>query len=134
MELFTIRELKNLPKYDLCKFLRKVDNKFFDIADSQFMNLVNNLEMKTYRVIREHQRPDLLSEHIYGTGNTSLWWLLLFINGLSSPQELVSGMLIKFPTLNQLEDVYLQLSSTKVSIKNSVDSTINKAIISKELL
>lgn len=134
MQLFTLRELKNLPKYDLCKFINKVDNNFFDITDSQFMNLVNSLEMKTYRVIREHQRPDLLSENIYGTGNTSLWWLLLFINGLSSPQELKSGMLIKFPTLNQLEDIYLKLSSTLVSIDNSTKSTINKAIISKELL
>lgn len=121
-------------RYSLTNFIAPVDNKsgaYFDITDSLFLRrLKGKLVYSKYYVRDEHHRPDLLSERIYGTGNTQYWWILMYLNNLRSFTDLKSGIIIHAPTLSSLEDILfsLQQSSVIEKLKSKNTGEISNSI------
>lgn len=115
MATFTLNTTERfIDRYDITKFSNPVDQKFayFDIIDSDFLFKLRNLKkFETYTITIEEGRPELVSERIYGLGETQFWWIIMLLNELRLPQDLKRGMVIRYPTRNDLEDIYLGLGN-----------------------
>ena len=104
-------------RYDVSNFIRRTEknDNYFDIVDSEFLFRIKKLKnLRVFVVTIEANRPDLLSEAIYGEGNHQLWWILMFINNLRLPTDIKTGMVIQYPTLDQLENIYFSLTASSV--------------------
>lgn len=127
-------------KYDIDRFMNPVDNKkaiYFDIVDSEFLLQLKQLStFGTYRVLDEEGRPDLLTERIYGAGNIQYWWILMLLNELRLPKDLKRGMIIKFPTVLDLEEIYVNLLPhiDKATVSRSSIFVKGKPLVRKESL
>lgn len=101
-------------RYDMAKFMNfDVDN--YEMLTSYFLTELMKLESSGNRVIvNEVQRPDLLSYNIYGS--TQYWWILMEYNKLTDPSDLVAGLTINYPTLSQLEELYLILNTQSIGV------------------
>lgn len=105
-------------KFDIMKFNAPVDSKYsyFDIIDSEFLTKLKNLKKyKTYTITVEEGRPDLISEKIYGLGQTQFWWILMVLNELRLPKDLKRGLIIRYPTREDLDGLYLSLGNNNVN-------------------
>lgn len=124
-------------KYDLDRFINPVDNSkttYFDIVDSEFLFKLKSLDrFGTYNVIFEEGRPDLLSERIYGVGNTQYWWLLMYFNNIRLPRELKRGTTIRYPLIVDLENIYVNLlphiGSSRASITVKQQPLVRREIL-----
>lgn len=127
-------------KYDIDRFMNPIENKktiYFDIVDSEFLLQLKQLStFGTYRVLDEEGRPDLLTERIYGVGNIQYWWILMLLNELRLPKDLKRGMIIKFPTVLDLEDIYVNLLPhiDKSTVSRSSIFVKDKPLVRKESL
>ena len=127
-------------KYDIDRFMNPIENKksiYFDIVDSEFLLQLKQLAtFGTYRVLDEEGRPDLLTERIYGTGNIQYWWILMLLNELRLPKDLKRGMIIKFPTILDLEEIYVNLLPhiDKATVSRSSIFVKGKPLVRKESL
>lgn len=93
-------------KYDLCKFMDFSDEGVFDCFNSYMLHELLNLPVLGYYVVRaEEKRPDLLSYNIYG--GTQYWWILMVYNTLLSPNQLVPGLRIAYPSMDDIEQLYV---------------------------
>ena len=96
-------------KYDLAKFMDFEENGVFDSLNSYLLYQIPSLPVAGYYTLRKEQnRPDILSYNIYG--DTQYWWILLWYNHFLKPQDLKSGIKIKFPSLSAIEQLYLNAS------------------------
>lgn len=103
-------------RYDMSRFMEFSDN--FDPLTAGFFNNIKALPLSGYFVIQgEEHRPDAIAFKIYG--QTQYWWTLMIYNDLSSIDQLVSGISIKYPSLQDLEDAYFQLKS-KQSVQDNI--------------
>ena len=109
-------EKETEKRYDMSRFLEFSDN--FDPLTSSFYADIKALPLSGFFVIQgEEFRPDAIAHKIYG--NTQYWWALLIYNGLSDINELVAGLSIRYPSLEDLEDAYFKLKS-KQSVQDSL--------------
>lgn len=114
---------KYQERYDLAKFISPVKRRFayFDIVDSEFLSSIRKLKkFNTYTITSEEGRPDLLSERIYGLGEIQFWWILMILNELRLPKDLKRGMIIKYPSRDDLEGIYLSLGNKPESPLNTL--------------
>jgi len=96
-------------RYDMAKFMGFTMD-FFDVINSYFIAQVKQLNVGGKRLVQgEDGRPDLLSYRIYG--KTQYWWILMFYNDYLTPEDIVTGNLVKYPSLNDLEDLYFTLNA-----------------------
>ena len=103
-----------IDKFDIMKFSAPVNSKYayFDIIDSEFLRKLKNLKKyKTYTVTVEEGRPELISERIYGLGQTQFWWILMVLNELRLPKDLKRGLVLRYPTREDLDGLYLGLNN-----------------------
>ena len=85
---------------------------YFDIIDSEFLRKLKSLKKyKTYKVTIEEGRPELVSERIYGLGQTQFWWILMILNELRLPKDLKRGTILRYPTREDLDGLYLGLNN-----------------------
>ena len=105
---FTNLDYDSEDRYDFAKFMRFTDN--FDPITSTMINEVQSLEQEGSLLVRgEESRPDLISYEVYGT--TQYWWLLLLYNQISYTENFKSGDVIKYPSLDSIEELYFSLKS-----------------------
>jgi hypothetical protein len=98
-------------RYALSKFLEFSDN--FDPITSEFMNKLVSLKSSgSYQIAGEDARPELISNEIYG--NTQYWWAIMFYNGITKVDDLVNGMVLKYPSSDDIEDLYFILKSKEL--------------------
>lgn len=96
-------------RFDLAKFMEFGDDGVFDPLNSYMLYQIPRLTtIGTYVIRKEAERPDLLSYVIYG--DTQYWWVLMWYNAITKPQDLVTGLTIKYPSLGQLEQLYTNAS------------------------
>jgi hypothetical protein len=108
--MFKIDPKNTAERFDLSKFMDSIDGSFFDSVNSDFLLKVTKVKnFGTYRVVSEAGRPDLLSERIYGTGLTQYWWILMYYNNLRNPSDIKTGMIIRYVSISDLEDIYFTL-------------------------
>lgn len=99
-------------KYDMRRFMRyDTDAEMYDILDSEFINELKSLPLYGTKLITvEEGSPSLLCETIYGYFNYSTWWILMEVNGLTSPDDLVTGLTIRYPYLANLDTLLAALN------------------------
>lgn len=109
-------DLHSITRYDMSKFM-EFDQDDFCILDSYFCTQLSRLQyVGTIAVTTQENRPDLLSYDIYG--DTMYWWILMLYNNLTSPNELKAGLIVAYPSLNSIENLYFTLS-TKQKTKDT---------------
>lgn len=126
-EKFKLNSDTSLNRYDIAKFIKKIQPGFWDIVDSEFitnLNLIKKFEY--YTVTTEYGRPDLISEKIYGLGYSQYWWIIMIINGYLLPNDIKTGDVIKYPSLSTLETIYFSLLNNSLG---SNSSTTEKKLI-----
>lgn len=99
-------------RMDFGKFMN-FDNNCFDILTSFFPYKLSNLKVQgEYLVQSDEKKPDLISHRIYG--DTQYWWILMLYNSVFDPQDVVTGLVLKYPSINDIEKLYLSLKSEEV--------------------
>jgi len=113
MSMFFINlEVDSSERYDLAKFLEYSDN--FDPLTSSFLKSLKDLKyVGTYVVQGEELRPELLSYRIFG--NVQYWWILMAYNAINSHEDVVTGLVLKYPSLEDIENLYFSLKAQEVS-------------------
>lgn len=97
-------------RYDLSKFFDYSSGDNHDILTSFFLLELKKLsESGNYFVQSEEGRPDLVSFRIYGS--VQYWWIILEYNELLSYQDIKNGTTIKYPSVQDIEDLYFRLKS-----------------------
>ncbi len=96
-------------RFDLQKFVQMSEN-VYDILDSYFALKVRSLpQYGVTRIQGEEKRPDLLSYRLYKTVN--LWYILMLYNGYISHMDMKEGDEIKYPKLDDVEELYFTLNA-----------------------
>lgn len=114
---FYINLEKETSRYSMSKFLEVVDEGEI-ILNSYIFDKIRALpQFGLYRVEGKDLSPDMVSFEIYGIYD--LWWLILEYNGLTSFDEVVHSMELKYPAIQSIEDLYFTLSSLQ-NIANKV--------------
>lgn len=77
------------------------------ISDASISRKIRSLKLTNTFVISQYyeHRPDLISYAVYSSYDYD--WLILFVNGLTS-EDLVAGLTIKYPNINQLTNFLLK--------------------------
>lgn len=120
-----------IDRFDIMKFNAPVDSKlsYFDIIDSEFLRKLKSLKKyKTYKVTVEEGRPELVSERIYGLGQTQFWWILMILNEIRLPKDLKRGLILRYPTREELENIYLSLNNDTNSNNKPRLNDISKVV------
>jgi len=103
----------NITRYDMARFMDFGAN-CHDVITSYIINKIKSLQVFGYTTVQgEEENPALLSYKIYR--NTQFWWLLLIYNDLSDLDELTSGMTIKYPSIDSIENLYFNLKAQERS-------------------
>lgn len=108
--MFFINTTKLFAKrFDMSKFMEYTDNAH-DILNSYVVSQIKKLsEQGKYTITVEERRLDLVSFNIYG--DTQYWWILMLYNSIFDTSDVVSGIIIKYPSLRDLEDLFFSLKS-----------------------
>lgn len=105
--------------YDASKFI-EFTNDGFDILSSYFVNKIKDLEVGGFYITSgDVNRLDLVSYKLYK--DTQYWWILLIFNDLIDPfNDVKDGMLLRYPKLSALEELYISLKSFDASDKRRI--------------
>lgn len=107
--MFYLNEEKKKARYDMSRFMEHVDEaETFDIMGSFFIKEVLKLPVfGEYLVTKEEHRPDLISHEVYGS--TQYWWVILLYNRIWFFQEIILGMSLAYPSLQNIENLFFRL-------------------------
>ncbi len=109
------RDTKN--RYDFSRFLGYVEGGF-DIFTSYFLEKLLDLEEAgTFTITEEEARPDLISYKIYGY--VQLQFILMIYNNIIDRNDVIIGNTLKFPNLNDVEQIYFSLASKQYALDNN---------------
>lgn len=109
-------DIKTQDRYDMCKFMEMTDDGVFDSLNSYVLYQIPLLqEQGIYVVRKEAERPDLLSYLFYK--DTQYWWVIMHYNGLLSPKDIKTGVKIRYPSLSDIEQVYMNATIYEKTIK-----------------
>ncbi len=96
-------------RYDMSKLIQWNEG-CYDILDSYFWDMLKTVELSGRYVIQgEEHRPDLLAYNVYG--DVQYWWILMLFNNLSCNEQLKTGMVIEYPSLQEVEKLYSRLAT-----------------------
>lgn len=96
-------------RLDLGKLI-ELNNNFYDILTSNYVKHLHSLPIAgTYQVITEMFRPDLISYKIYKDVQYKL--LLMEYNSIIKITEIVPGLVLKYPSLQDLQSLVFQLNT-----------------------
>lgn len=102
-------------KFDMSRFMQYTTQ-----YDPFWSYLINNIKKipytGQYRIDQEEGRAELLSYNLYQT--TKLWWFLLLYNDKICPFDLKRGEYIYYPTLNAIDNFYMDLRSLQSTNNN----------------
>ena len=77
--------------------------KEFDLGSIDLRKLARE-RVYNWTIVKPHEqcRPDLISYRIYG--NQDLWWILMWINGISDPwHDLMPDTALKYPSMDKIK-------------------------------
>ncbi|QIG71451.1 baseplate wedge subunit protein [Rhizobium phage RHph_TM39] len=98
-----------INRYDQAKFMPYSED-MYDILDSTFMDKLRTIgKYGVFTVTSEDGRPDLIAEKIYGLGYSQYWWILMLYNDIVDPEDIVTGTVIRYPSVSTLENIYFSL-------------------------
>jgi hypothetical protein len=107
LELLNTKDFKE--RFDLQKFVGLTED-VYDYLDSYFIDKVAKLPVYGTTFVQiEEARPDLVSYRLYKT--TQFWYILMLYNGMVSPFDLVEGQELKYPRIEDIEELYFSLNA-----------------------
>lgn len=102
-------ETRLKDRFDLAKFMDFTDEGIFDPLNSYMLYQIPLLDnIGEYTIRKEEGRPDNLSYVIYG--DTQYWWVLMWYNSIYKPEDLKTGLKIKYPSVSAIEQLYMNAS------------------------
>ena len=111
-EFFINLDFDSAERYDFAKFMEYTDN--YDPLTSSFLRQLPTLpENGFYSIQSEENRPDLVSFRIYGS--VQYWWIILAYNAFTSHENIVNGLTIRYPGLEDIENLYFTLKAQQSS-------------------
>jgi len=95
-------------RYDQAQF-SNYDTDVYDHLDSYFEYKLSSLPISGEFTVSaaEDNRPDLVSYKIYN--DVALWWIIMAVNGLINPSEVVAGKKLSYPSLTDIELLLFKL-------------------------
>lgn len=103
-----------LNKLTPSKFIDYTDNGFI-ILNSYFFNELIKLKPEGYYTIWAHPyRPDNISADIYN-GDKSYAYILMYYNNKTHLNQLKQNVVLKYPNLRDLENLYIQCNNLQNS-------------------
>lgn len=106
-------DYESSDRIDLGRYMQYVesgDEGVYDSTDSRILVKLPTLPVQgEYVVTSEEHRPDLISYKLYQQVN--YWWVILHYNGLRSPLDLVQGLKIKYPSIQSVEGLILNMKA-----------------------
>ena len=102
-------EFDTNTRFDTIKFVEFNKDNIDCVTSFMFSNISALPSIGTYTILYEENRPDLLSYNLYG--DTQYWWVLMWYNSLLSINDLVNGLVISYPSLSSLENLYTRAST-----------------------
>ncbi len=114
--LFTYNsDYESKERFDLAKFIEfSEEYQDFDVLNSAFLQEVLKVssigEIKTTN--KHKHQPDLLTYELFD--NELYWWLILYYNNIDSIDVLVSGMILKIPSFEEIEQIIFTLRQRKI--------------------
>lgn len=94
-------------RYRQSNFMQFIKGMYDSVDSAWYRELRQLSAVGTKTVIDQEGHPELLAFDIYGDVNA--WTLLMIYNDLISEDQIVVGTVIKYPSLNDVEDVYFRL-------------------------
>lgn len=114
--MFYLNERVNPPtKFDMMKFFDNSGDWYDPLTSAFVHNLVKLPHETEYTVTYEEKRPDLLSYRYYN--DTQYWWVLMWYNSILNVNDIVAGLIIRYPTKAVIEDLYVELSNLEKAMK-----------------
>ena len=115
-QFFINTEVNSSERVDITKFLEYGDGGIgFDPLTSAFLEDIKKLPIAgSIQVTNQENRPDLVSKKVY-SGNTQYWWILLFYNNRTLSDEFVSGDIVTFPAIEDVEDLIFTLRAKQTA-------------------
>lgn len=96
-------------RFDQGKFM-EFSNNAFDVLNSFFLLKLKSLPVfGEFLVQSEEKKPDLVSFKIYE--DTQYWWILLLYNDLFDSQDLVTGTVLQFPSVTDLDEFFFSIKT-----------------------
>ncbi len=104
-------DVESDERYDLRKFMEfdDIDLGFDILTPYFFYKLEKILPNGKYRVVNEQYNPSLVSYNIYGS--TDYWWIIMIYNNIFSFDDIILGLELQYPSIEDLEDLYFELKS-----------------------
>lgn len=94
-------------RYAIAKFMEYSDDNF-DVLTSNVLNTLKELKTSgEYTVQGWDKRPDMIAYEIYG--DVQYWWIITLYNSIQTIDDIKHGMVIKYPSIQDLEDMYFSL-------------------------
>jgi len=102
-------------RIDMAKFMEFLDqDSGFNPLTSSLFKDIKALPLKgKYAIQKEESRPELVSNKVYG--NTQYWWVIMIYNGLVNTDEVINGLVVKYPKLDSVEDLLFSLKASQVA-------------------
>lgn len=97
---------KLLPLLDLSQDTNnKLTKDWINCIDRKFLTYLRRLDKLKMKVVTyEGQLITTLSETYYGT--TSLWYVILYVNGFCHPQEIQRGINLFIPNKSDIDSLF----------------------------
>ena len=112
-QFFINLDIERDDRYDFAKFLDYQDQEL-DPLTSKFLSELRKLPVQNSMAVGAFEnRIDLIANRIYG--ETQLWWVLMEYNGLLDPEDIPANTMIAYPSLLNLELLYFNLNSDRIS-------------------
>jgi len=90
------------------------DIDIYDTLNSFMWNQLSKLPSRgSFTISSEVSRPDIIAYRIYGT--VALWWVVMLYNGLSKHEQLIQGMTLNYPSIQDIEALYLSLPAKQAA-------------------
>lgn len=99
-------------RFDMGRFFAYTDN--YDPLTSDFALTLSTLSVSgEYTVQGEEGRPDNLSYSIYN--DPQYWWILMLYNNLLTPNQVVTGLVVSYPSISDLETLLFSLKADETA-------------------
>ena len=116
-EFYFDSNIDTAVRFDVSKFVPWSEIGGMDYLRGWLINQLGYLPpMGDYKITAEEGRIDMLSQKIYG--DTQYWWILMQYNGIIDMNDLKTGAVLQFPSLEDLEDLYFRVKSLGESSGN----------------
>ena len=113
-------------RFSLSNFIPYEVGLGYDSLNSEFRRRLVQLPVAGRFIVsaKDEFRADLMAHNLYG--DTSYWWILLDYNNLDSPEQLVVGTSLSYPSIDSLTNLFALLKeSGSILVDDSIPEDLH---------